>query len=399
MASDQREHDLVLFGATGFTGGLTAEYLARHAPPDARWALAGRSIDKLQAVRERLAAIAPAAADLPLLVADVQDRASVEAVARATRTVITTVGPYITFGEPLVAACAAAGTDYADLTGEPEFVDRMFIDHDARAQESGARLVHSCGFDSIPHDLGAQFTVQQLPEGVPLTVQGFVRAEAAFSGGTYQSVITGFGRARQTIAAQRERAAREPASDPSRRVRGLRTRPHREAVIENAWAIPLPTIDPAVVLRSARADARYGPDFRYAHHAWVKHLPVALAAGTGLAGVLALAQLPPTRALLHKVVAAGTGPSPQKRATSTFTVRFLGEGGGCRVVCEVSGGDPGYDETAKMLAETGLSLAFDQTPSTAGQVTTAQALGPVLRARLQAAGMSFAVREDGPAAG
>jgi saccharopine dehydrogenase (NAD+, L-glutamate forming) len=393
MASDQREHDLVLFGATGFTGGLTAEYLARHAPPGARWALAGRSLHKLEAVRERLAGIAPAAADVPLLVADVEDRGSMQAVAHATRAVITTVGPFITFGEPLVAACAAAGTDYADLTGEPEFVDRMFIEHDGRAQESGARLLHCCGFDSIPHDLGAQFTVEQLPEGVPLTVQGFVRAEAQFSGGTYQSVVTGLGRARQTVAAQRERARREPAPDPGRRVGGLRPRPRREPVIDDAWAVPLPTIDPAIVLRSARAQPRYGPDFRYGHNAWVKHLPVAVAAGAGLTGVLLLAQLPPTRRLLSKAVAAGTGPSPQRRARSTFAVRFLGEGGGRRVVCEVAGGDPGYDETAKMLAETGLCLAFDDTPSTAGQVTTAHALGPVLRRRLVHAGLAFRVLE------
>jgi short subunit dehydrogenase-like uncharacterized protein len=180
-------------------------------------------------------------------------------------------------------------------------------------------------------------------------------------------------------------------------VRGLRSRPHREPVIDGAWAVPLPTIDPAIVLRSARADDRYGPDFRYAHHAWVKHLPVALAAGAGLTGVLALAQLPPTRKLLQRAVAAGTGPSPQRRARSTFAVRLLGEGGGRRVVCEVSGGDPGYDETAKMLAETGLCLAFDATPSTAGQVTTAQALGPALRERLVAAGIAFDVRETAAA--
>jgi short subunit dehydrogenase-like uncharacterized protein len=397
MASDPREHDLVLFGATGFTGGLTAEYLARHAPPDARWALAGRSLGKLEAVRERLARISPAAAGIPLLVGDVTDRASMEAIARCTRVVISTVGPYITFGEPLVAACAAAGTDYGDLTGEPEFVDRMFVAHDGRAQESGARIVHCCGFDSIPHDLGAQFTVQQLPEGVPLTVQGFVRAEAMISGGTYQSVITGLGRARQLVAAQRERARREPAPDPARQVGALRNRPHREPVIENAWAVPLPTIDPSVILRSARAQPRYGPDFRYAHNAWVKRLPVAMAAGAGLSGMLLLAQLPPTRKLLHRAIAAGTGPSPQRREKSTFRVRFLGEGGGRRVVCEVSGGDPGYDETAKMLAETGLCLAFDETPSTAGQVTTAQALGPALRDRLVRAGMRFDVLENAAA--
>ncbi|HSE70916.1 MAG TPA: saccharopine dehydrogenase NADP-binding domain-containing protein, partial [Nocardioidaceae bacterium] len=151
-----RELDLVLFGATGFTGGLTAEYLARNAPPGCRWALAGRNQAKLEALRDRLAAIDDDLATLPLLHADVTDRRSVEQVARAARVVITTVGPYVEYGEPLVAACAEAGTDYVDLTGEPEFADLMYVRYHAAAVASGARIVHACGLDSIPHDLGAR---------------------------------------------------------------------------------------------------------------------------------------------------------------------------------------------------------------------------------------------------
>ena len=154
-----------IFGATGFTGELTAEYLAEHAPAGCRWALAGRSTTKLEAVRSRLAESHPECADLPLLHADAGDPASMKAVAESARVVITTVGPYLLYGGPLVAACAEAGTDYVDLTGEPEFVDRIYLAHHERAVETGARIVHACGFDSIPHDLGAYFTVQQLPAG------------------------------------------------------------------------------------------------------------------------------------------------------------------------------------------------------------------------------------------
>src|SRR5690606_15239229 len=154
---EKRNHDLVVFGATGFTGGLTAEYLARNAPADCRWALAGRNRAKLEAVRSRLARINPELAELPLLHADASDPASLAAVAASTRVLITTVGPYIHHGAPLVQACAEAGTDYVDLTGEPEFVDRMYVDHHQAAVASGARIVHACGFDSIPHDLGAYF--------------------------------------------------------------------------------------------------------------------------------------------------------------------------------------------------------------------------------------------------
>src|SRR3954452_1022024 len=164
----ERAHDIVLFGGTGFTGALTAEYLAANAPASTRWALAGRNMQKLEALRERLGV------DVPLLKADVTDVKSMGEVAEATRVVITTVGPYIEYGEPLVKACAEHGTDYTDLTGEPEFVDRMYVNYHAAAERSGARIVHACGFDSVPHDLGALFTVEQLPADVPLTVRGFV---------------------------------------------------------------------------------------------------------------------------------------------------------------------------------------------------------------------------------
>lgn len=193
----RRPYDVVLFGATGFVGGLTAEYLAEHAPAECRWALAGRNRTGLAALRERLAARWPHCAELPLVVADADDPDSLRALAESARVVATTVGPYVWYGEGLVAACAEAGTDCVDLTGEAEFVDRMYVRHDARARETGARIVHACGFDSVPHDLGAYFTVQQLPEGVPLRVDGFVRVGAAFSGGTFASALTALGRGRR----------------------------------------------------------------------------------------------------------------------------------------------------------------------------------------------------------
>src|SRR5919202_2631106 len=145
--ADVSAHEVVVFGATGFTGELTAEYLARHGPDDLRWAIAGRNRKKLEGVRERLAGIADRHGELDLLEADVEDPSSPREVAESADVVITTLGPYINYGEPLVKACAAAGTDYVDLTGEPEFVDRMWLRHHDRAQASGARIVHSCGFD------------------------------------------------------------------------------------------------------------------------------------------------------------------------------------------------------------------------------------------------------------
>src|SRR5256714_555044 len=268
------DHDVVVFGATGYTGALTAEYLAANAPSETRWALAGRNREKLERLRERLGV------DVPLLHGDVGDADSLRAVAEATKVVITTVGPYINYGEPLVAACAEAGTAYVDLTGEPEFVDRMYVRHHARAAETGARIVHACGFDSIPADLGALFTVEQLPEGVPLRVECFVRVGGSPSGGTVHSAITAFSRARHTAQAPSERRRAE-------------------------------------------------------------------------------------------------GPA----------------GGGRRVVTEIAGGDPGYGETSKMLAESALCLAHDDLPAAAGQVTTAVAMGDALIERLRRTGITFEVLE------
>ncbi|WP_326719383.1 saccharopine dehydrogenase NADP-binding domain-containing protein [Streptomyces sp. NBC_00243] len=387
-----RAYDIVLFGATGFVGALTAEYLAAHAPEGLRWAIAGRSPEKLERLRERLAGdpSVSGAADAPgVLHADVSDPASLRELAHHARVVATTVGPYITYGEELVAACADAGTDYVDLTGEPEFVDLMYVRHDARARETGARLVHACGFDSVPHDLGAYFTVQQLPEGVPLRVDGFVRTHAMFSGGTFASALTQFSRGRHILAAARDRRRHEPRL-VGRRASAPASAP-RFAKEVGAWALPLPTIDPQVVQRSARALERYGPDFRYRHYAAVERLPIAVGGVAVTGAVFAAAQLPPARRWLSDRFKPGDGPSAALRAKSSFSVRFVGEGGGRRVFTEVAGGDPGYDETAKMLAESALSLAFDELPETAGQVTTAVAMGDALTERLRAAGITFRV--------
>jgi short subunit dehydrogenase-like uncharacterized protein len=254
---------------------------------------------------------------------------------------------------------------------------------------SGARIVHAAGFDSVPHDLGAYYTVLQLPEEVPLTVSGYVRVSGAISGGTFYSALTALSRPRQNLTAARERRARDPR-DGERSVRGAAGWPGRDPV-NGGWAMPFPSLDPQVVARSARALDRYGPDFRYAHHVSLPHLRTAVGGVLGIAAVAGAAQIPPARRALQSRLLPGDGPSAAKRAKNWFTVTFVGEGGGERVITRVSGGDPGYDETAKMLAEAALCLAFDDLPPTAGQVTTAAAMGQPLIERLRKAGMSFEV--------
>lgn len=385
-----RPYDIVILGATGFTGGLTAEYLAAHAPDGCRWALAGRNRAKLSAARDRLTRIDPELATLPLLIADTQEPETLEALAESARVVITTVGPYLQYGEPLVRACAEAGTDYVDLTGEPEFVDRMYLEHHDTAVASGARIVHACGFDSIPHDLGAYFTVKRLGSDAPIRLRGVVRSNATFSGGTFHSAMTAFSRPKQMSEAMRQRRRKEgkPEGRSSRAVAG---KPMRDADL-GYWLLPLPTIDPFIVARSGAALPAYGPDFRYSHYAGLKTLRFAIGGTAGVGALIAAAQVPPLRKGLMARIEPGQGPSEGRRAKSWFTVDFVGESGGKTVRTQVRGGDPGYTETAKMLAESAMCLAFDDNPKTAGQVTTAAAMGDALLARLQAAGISFEVR-------
>ncbi len=376
--------DVTLLGATGFTGALAADYLSQHLPSGATWAIAGRNEVKLAKVAKL---IGGAGGTVPsLIVANVDDPDSMADLARSTRVLITTVGPYLRHGEPAVKACAEAGTHYVDLTGEPEFVDRMWLKYHRVAQRSGAKIVHACGFDSIPYDLGVLYTVEQLPEGLPIAVSGYIRAGGTASGGTYHSAIGAFSRLRQAgkAAALRRQAESRPAA---RKIRGSGSLGRGAG--GHGWALPLPTIDPQIVLRSARALDRYGPEFSYAHYAQFKRLPMLVATVAGAGVMMAGAQLAPTRKLLLRLRDQGSGPSDEKRAASWFKLRLVGEAGGTTVTTQVSGGDPGYTETAKMLSESAMCLAFDDLPDVAGQTTTAVAMGNALIKRLQNAGIAF----------
>ncbi|MEO1365545.1 MAG: saccharopine dehydrogenase NADP-binding domain-containing protein [Acidobacteriota bacterium] len=380
------DFDLVLYGATGFTGGLTAEYLARHAGADVRWAIAGRSPDKLARRASELAEIAGEAP--ATLVASADDAASLRELAERTRVVATTVGPYDRYGEPLVEACIAGGADYADITGEPQFVRRLMERHGAAAEKAGVRIVNCCGFDSIPHDLGALLAVRQLPADEPIQMAGLVFGAGEFSGGTWHSAVNAMGQLRTT--AKSVGSVRAPAG---RKVRGSRRGVHYEKKVD-AWAAPLMTIDPWIVLRSACAIADYGPDFRYGHYVRVRSLPKLAVGAAALTGVVALAQTKLTRNLLLNLKKPGDGPSERKRSRSRFEVVFLGtSAGGGKVRVEVSGGDPGYGETSKMLAESALCLLQDRDrlPERAGILTPAMAFEDLMIERLRAADMRFQV--------
>jgi short subunit dehydrogenase-like uncharacterized protein len=388
--SSERPYDVIVFGATGFTGRLTAEYLAQKSKGSAfRWAIAGRSAARLAEVKAAVEAIDPSAANLGIIEASAGDPASLERMARSTRVVLTTVGPYAEHGEPVVAACVREGTDYVDITGEPDFVSGLLERYDTAARERGVRIVNCCGFDSIPHDLGALFTVSKLPANEPLVVEGFVRAKSMFSGGTWQSALGAAGNFRHR---RKSRELRKVSSE--RKVHALRAGVRYERRL-GAWVCPLPTIDPLIVLRSARALDAYGPDFRYGHYVQVRSVVNLAAMIGGTAAVIALAQIGPTRDLLRKLYPSGEGPSAEERARGWFEVTFRGKATSRQVITRVSGGEPGYGETAKMVAESALCLALDRErlPSQAGVLTPAVAMGELLLERLQQAGIRFEVIE------
>ena len=374
-----RPYDLILFGATGFTGQLVADYLAQQPQSTFKWAIAGRNAGKLATVKAKL----PDA--VGVISADTSDPASLSAMTAQARVVISTVGPYIKYGIPLVEACIATETDYADITGEPEFVNKLLVEHDAAAREKGIRIVNCCGFDSIPHDFGAYFTAQFLPDGQPAQLEGFVSASGTFSGGTWHSAVEAMSRMRDQ--------AKTPRPKSERKVGGIKSGVHYEKEIRG-WAVPFPTIDPQIVLRSAAELSEYGTEFRYGHYVRIPKWYQVAAGGVGMTFVASMAQFKPTRNLLLKVRQPGDGPDEEQRANAHFRVMFIGQAGDKRVITEVTGGDPGYGETSKMLAETGLSLAFDELPDVSGVLTPVVALRDPLMKRLQAAGIQFNLLQE-----
>ena len=412
MTAAQRELDIVLYGATGFVGKLTAQYLAK-AGGTARIALAGRSAERLLAVRETLG---DPAKEWPLITADASSPSSLNDMAARTRVVVTTVGPYTKYGLPLVAACAAAGTDYADLTGETMFVRESIDNYHKQAVDTGARIVHACGFDSIPSDLTVYALFEQIrKDGTgELGETNFVlRAMAGgVSGGTIASMMEVMATASSDPEARRamndpytlttDRAV-EPdfghQSDTPWR-RGREIAPELSGIWTGAFAMGAPNA--RIVRRSnALLDWAYGTRFRYAENMSVGSsivAPVAAALGTAAnAAILGLGsryfnKLP--RGVLERIAPSpGTGPSERARENGHYRVEtYTTTTSGARYRTTMAQrGDPGYKATSVLLGECGLALALDRDrlSDLRGVLTPAAAMGDVLLTRLPAAGVTL----------
>jgi len=387
-----RPLDVLLLGATGFTGGLVAhELAARVAGTRLRWGIAGRDVEAL----ERLAAALPAR---PQVVrTDVTDAASLAHMAATTRVLATTVGPYARLGVDVARACAEHGTHYADITGEEGFVRTLERDVDPIARANGATMVVCCGFDSVPHDLGVRFAVSHLPDDADVVIRGYVRAQGRMSGGTARTALESLSGG--TPPPSQVETSPHDARPVSRLVLGMH-RPERLG----GWAVPMPTVDPLIVLRSARTLPGYGRLFVYGHYAHLRRTTTLIGGGLALGTAALAARTRPGRAALERLLPApGEGPDEARRAAGRFTVLLLGTAHGereeedVRIVARVRGGDPGYGETSRMLAEAALTLASDERPDVTGVVTPAIGLGLPYQRRLEAAGMRFEVVEIGPA--
>ncbi len=405
-----RDFDLVLFGASSFVGELTAIYLAENVSEDFRVALAGRSKEKLEKVRSGLAG---PAAEWPIVLADSNDSESIAAMAGSTRVVVTTVGPYSKYGLPLVTACAEAGTDYADLTGEPLFMRRSIDQADQRAKDSGARIVHTCGFDSIPSDLGVlalhEAAIEAGAGGLGETTLVVEAMKGGFSGGTIDSMKGQIDEVKADPEARRlaadpyalspDRAA-DPVGKDERDSMGVSRDPDTG---EYLAPFVMAGVNTRVVRRSnALMDRAYGDSLRYRELMKAGGGPIgALKAGTmvgGLGGLVAGLAFPPTRMLLDRVLPdPGEGPDAESREKGFFRMRITtNTTSGRRFRCRIqASGDPGYKATAVMLGQAGLCLALDQaeTPEVSGVLTPATAMGSVLTERLRAAGHTYEVEE------
>jgi len=401
-----REHDIVLHGATGFVGALVAAYLAGDAHADVRIALSGRSREKLERTRAELPS---SAQGWPLVVADAADPTALAALAASTRVVVSTVGPYATYGLPLVEACARAGTHYADLTGEVLFVREAIDRCDALARESGARIVHSCGYDSVPSDLGVLLLHEAA--GELADVRLVATAKGGLSGGTVASMRAQMDAMRHDPAARRLAAdphalSPDPAAEPAPVQPPDAGPPGR--LRDGTWTAPfiMAGYNTRIVRRSnALTDWSYGRGLRYGELMGCgRGVRGAAAAGAvtaglvgALAGISAAMTTAPTRALLDRVLPApGSGPSAASRAAGWFRSELHAvASGGRRFRAVVAGpGDPGYAATAVMLGESALCLAEDATGDRAGSLTPATAMGTALVERLRKAGHTYDVHAE-----
>ena len=410
MTTTRANYDLIVFGATSFVGQILTNYLAKNygVGGDVKWAIAGRSEGKLNDLK---ATLGSGSADLPVLIADASDETALIALCEQTKVVISTVGPYALYGEPLIKACVTTGTDYCDLTGEVQWISRMIKRYEDQAKESGARIVHCCGFDSIPSDMGVWFLQQKAEEAFGQPCQD-VRmrvkvAKGGLSGGTVASMINIAKEVGANPALRKELANPFSICPPEHRSKT------RQPSLKSAeydkdfgvWLAPfvMGAINTRVVHRSnAVQGARYGKEFTYDEAIMTgkgtKGRLTAYGVVAALGAFFTASAIKPTRWLVEKLVPQpGEGPTPEAQEAGFYDIRFIGRTqDGKTMITKVTGDrDPGYGSTGKMLGEAGLCLALDIKEELPGGFwTPSSAMNGKLHERLTSnAGLTLEVLE------
>jgi short subunit dehydrogenase-like uncharacterized protein len=406
-----RIYDIVVWGATGFTGRLVAEYLydTYGLDSDLRWAVAGRSEAKLAEVKQIL--FGADASEVPQIIADSHDDESLKNLVASTQVVCTTVGPYALYGSKLVSLCAELGTHYCDLTGEVQWMQQMIEQHHSAAVESGAKIVHTCGFDSLPSDLGTYFVQREMKERhgeyASRVKYRVVKSDGGFSGGTVASLLNMMEEARDDPGIL-DILADPYALNPPNMPRGDDGADQNGAQYDHdfrQWTGPfvMAGINTRVVRRShSLLGYPWGSHFRYDEAILTGNGPGGFARASAIAGgtslAMLLAAMSPTRALLAKVAPSpGEGPSPETQRNGYFEIELLGmnpDDPEKNLIAVVTGDrDPGYGATSKMIAESAVCLAKDSLGASGGFLTPAVAMGDQLIVRLsEKAGMTFTIR-------
>lgn len=381
---DERRYDIVLLGATGFTGSLISEYLLLNTNAEGRsFALAGRNEEKGRQLIRSLEVKHPGQKKISWLTVDVNDSNSLKLLTTSTRVVMNAAGPFAEYAPPVVEACIENGCHYLDITGEPWFYHDMINKWHEKAVQEDICIVPACGFDSIPADFGAWLAAQNIKSKDEVTVRAYLKTNAQFSGGTWTTAIKGISRNRQK--ALKPQGVRKVLS------RKIPLKIHFDKNL-GRWALPMPILDPHVVKRSSRLDPEaYGNSFAYGQFLTLRNWWSVFKLVMSVMILFLLVRIPWGKRWLLKQNLPGTGPDERRRERSGFEFLFIGTGNGQRSKAKVKGGDPGYNETSKMFSQSAFCLLdrLDNASLVPGLQTPVTGLGKPLMQRLRQRGMTF----------
>ena len=380
MLVNNKKYDLVVYGASGFTGQLICKYLSTHKDAaDLNWAISGRNTSKLEAISNQFSTENK---KIDVLYADSFDKTSLDNVSSQSKLIITTVGPYAIYGEQLVASCIDNQAYYLDLTGEPHFVHKIKEKYAQKAYDNNVAIIHSCGFESIPPDIGVYSAINQLNE-LNADVNYFFESNGDISGGTWASFINSLSSSRPIISAESKKRSKS-----KNKVRKKKIFFHKEF---KRWALSFPVIDKYIVQKTAKSFSQYGEEFSFSEYmlfkSWRKLAFIIL--GVSIVSIISKSKL--IKKWLLSLRPSGSGPSKEQRKTNWFVAKVIAKGKKSSVMTTIKGGDPGYGDTSKFISEMALCILTqsNQLLKNKGILTPVECTGSLLVDRLRSAGISI----------